>query len=130
MATPSEATERLPVARVETLDASNLQDWALSADQIVAGSPRPRGVVTWRDEHNTAVAGFWECTPGAFERAYAWTEVAVILEGAGHLTFNGVEQRLAAGTLVVIERGATARWAITQTVRKSFQLSAPDPLPL
>jgi uncharacterized cupin superfamily protein len=73
----------------------------------------------------TGSAGVWECQPGGWPVVdRPDTEVAYILSGAATITdqATGTAHRVAAGDLLVLPRGWSGRWDVTETVRKVYAI--------
>jgi uncharacterized cupin superfamily protein len=66
--------------------------------------------------------GIWECTPGGWSiDNRPNTEIVHILAGAARITdADGAVRELLPGSAVVLPRGWSGRWDITQTVRKLY----------
>ena len=66
--------------------------------------------------------GIWECTPGGWaivDRPN--TEIVHLLRGAARITdADGTVHELVAGSALVLPRGWSGRWDITETVRKLY----------
>jgi uncharacterized cupin superfamily protein len=67
--------------------------------------------------------GVWECQPGGWPVVdRPDTEVAHILAGRATITDSttGTAHQVEAGDLIVLPRGWTGRWDVTETVRKIY----------
>lgn len=66
--------------------------------------------------------GIWECTPGGWSIEHRTnTEIVRILSGRARITdADGAVRELGPGSVVVLPRGWSGRWDITQTVRKLY----------
>lgn len=66
--------------------------------------------------------GIWECTPGGWSiERRTNTEVVRILAGRARITdADGAIRELVPGSQVVLPRGWSGRWDITETVRKLY----------
>jgi hypothetical protein len=66
--------------------------------------------------------GVWECTPGGWSiENRPNTEIVHILGGVARITdADGAVRDLRPGSVVVLPRGWSGRWDITQTVRKLY----------
>ena len=69
--------------------------------------------------------GVWECQPGGWpviDRPN--TEVCFVLSGTAVITdtTTGDRHRLRAGDLLVLPRGWTGRWDVTETLRKVYAI--------
>jgi uncharacterized cupin superfamily protein len=113
-----------PQAWAGAFGDARLTDWAVTVDPAHEPRPHAQGAVVWRSSDGTAVAGFWECTPGRFSRTYPWTETAVFLSGLAVVEVGGVDHRLSSGALLVLPVGVTATWTVVEHVRKAFHLNA------
>jgi uncharacterized protein len=111
-------------------DDVDLVPWPLATEQVIEGEPRPAGAVVWRSPDRRMASGLWTCTPGTFGRIYPWTETAAILDGEATIRAAGRALRATPGALVVIPQGIEASWEIHSTIRKAFQLSSDEPLPI
>lgn len=70
-------------------------------------------------------AGVWECQPGGWpvlDRPD--TEVAYILSGTATITDHTTDtaHTVTAGDLLVLPRGWSGRWDVTETVRKVYAI--------
>lgn len=70
--------------------------------------------------------GIWECTPGGWPIENRQDcEVAHILKGKATITdASGAKQELSAGSVIVLPKGWTGRWDVTETVRKVYVIVA------
>ena len=70
--------------------------------------------------------GVWECTPGGWPvNNRPDCEVAHILKGRATITdASGAKQELTAGSVIVLPKGWTGRWDVTETVRKVYVIVA------
>lgn len=69
--------------------------------------------------------GVWECTPGGWPVVdRPDTETCYILSGRARLTDDetGEVTEISAGSLVVLPRGWSGRWDVTETVRKVYTI--------
>jgi uncharacterized cupin superfamily protein len=85
-----------------------------------SGSPMTAGRVL--HDAGPLQVGIWECTPGgwAIERRTN-TETVHILAGRGRITdADGTVHELAPGVAMVLPRGWSGRWDITETLRKLY----------
>lgn len=66
--------------------------------------------------------GVWQCTPGGWPIVDRGdTEVASILSGKGVITdADGAQRVLGPGTVVVLPKGWSGRWDISETLRKVY----------
>lgn len=90
----------------------------VSADQVVAGSPRTGSVELDED----AGLGVWEMTPGAMSDVEI-DEVFVVLAGSATVAFiepalPSVELR--PGSLLRLESGMRTVWTVRETLRKVY----------
>ncbi len=71
-------------------------------------------------------SGVWECTPGGWPiENRADCEVAQILSGQATITdADGTKRQLTAGSVIVLPKGWTGRWDVTETVRKVYVITA------
>ena len=94
----------------------------------------PAGIRVGADEGNPQTAvkeifsdgstdvGIWECTPGGWEVfKREGTETCVIISGKGVIIDeSGQEQALYPGAVIVLPKGWSGRWRITETLRKIY----------
>jgi uncharacterized protein len=111
-------------------DDVELVPWPLRPEQVIAGEPVAEGAVVWRSSDRRMASGLWTCTPGTFGRVYPWTETAAILAGEATIRAAGEALEVGPGSLVVLPQGIEASWEVRSTVRKAFQLSSDEPLPV
>ncbi|MEI7745231.1 MAG: cupin domain-containing protein [Chloroflexota bacterium] len=66
--------------------------------------------------------GIWECTPGGwFISDRPNTEIVHVLRGAATITDeDGSTRSLVAGSALVLPKGWSGRWDITETIRKLY----------
>lgn len=77
------------------------------------------------DEGSVEV-GIWECTPGGWPIVNRGdTEMITIVSGKGVLTdADGAERHLGPGVAVVMPKGWSGRWDISETVRKIYVVAS------
>lgn len=98
---------------------------AVDADQVVAGTPRTGSTVL--AELFGAEIGVWEMTAGAMVDIEV-DEVFVVVEGEASVTLlkDGVPTEvieLRAGTVCRLAAGSTTRWDVPRLLRKVYVLA-------
>ena len=88
-----------------------------------SGDPQTSTIVFF--EGHGVTVGVWECTPGGWTIAdRPDTETMLLLRGAVTITpLGGEPVDLEEGDVVVLPRGWSGRWDVTETVRKLFVLA-------
>ena len=73
-------------------------------------------------DHGALNCGIWECTPGGWSITdRPNTEIVHVLRGAATITDEGGSVReLVAGSALVLPKGWSGRWDITETIRKLY----------
>lgn len=105
-----------------------------AADTVLEKSGRREGadkgdpqisVRVLHDEGSVEV-GIWECTPGGWPIVNRGdSEMVTIVSGKGVLTdADGKERHLGPGTSVILPKGWTGRWDISETVRKIYVIAS------
>ena len=89
-----------------------------------AGADRGTPMTATRVLHDDGPlqVGIWECTPGGWSiERRTNTETVHILAGRGRITdADGTAHELAPGVAMVLPRGWSGRWDITETLRKLY----------
>jgi uncharacterized protein len=87
-----------------------------------ADSGTPMTALRVLHEDGPVNVGIWECTPGGWSiERRTNTEIVRILAGRARITdASGAVRELEAGSVVVLPRGWSGRWDITETVRKLY----------
>jgi uncharacterized protein len=77
-------------------------------------------------ENDGIKTGIWECTLGGWPiNSRPDCEVAHILKGRATITdADGTKLELTAGSVIVLPKGWTGRWDVTETVRKVYVIVA------
>lgn len=107
-------------------DPGPLEDWPFdnpaSAYVIRAGAPRTSGRMVSGGPGHVTRAGYWRCTPGAFECTEQGDELMVVLAGHGRLTdlTTGDVTELAPGVTLLIRDGSRVLWTVEDTLTKAF----------
>jgi uncharacterized cupin superfamily protein len=90
-----------------------------------AGDPQHAGAIIV--EQNGIRVGTWRCEPGEFPWTSANGEMFHVIEGAGSITDEeGAVHEIAPGKVFYMTPGATVHWKVTETVRKSYVVPAPQ----
>lgn len=118
---PADALRTMVVAYADVLDGA-LEPTGVRAGAD-SGDPRTSGIVFFSG-HGVEV-GVWECTPGGWpihERPN--TETMLLLAGTARITpADGEPVELGEGDVLVLPRGWSGRWDVTETVRKLYVLA-------
>ena len=87
-----------------------------------SGSPQTATRVLHASADGTLVVGIWECTPGGWSIVdRPDTEVIHLLAGRARITdADGTVHELGPGDAMILPRGWSGRWDISETVRKLF----------
>ena len=96
----------------------------VATEQVLDGSPRI-GFATLH-ESEAGEIGVWEMTPGAMSDTEE-NEIFVVLAGEATVEFVEPAQpsiELRPGSVVRLTAGMRTTWAVTQTLRKVYVLSA------
>lgn len=106
-----------------TVDAANveLEEWPLSADQVLAGSPSVAGLVLDVSTDGSVERGIWQHTPGVSRDVEA-DELFVVISGRATVTVAGAATlELAPGVAGVFRAGDRTVWTVHETLRKIYQ---------
>jgi len=102
--------------------SGELEDWGprIGAD---AGQPMTSGLVF--HESDGFQVGVWECTPGGWAiENRPDSETVRILKGRATLTnADGSSVELGVGDVLVLPKGWSGRWDISETVRKFYAVA-------
>ena len=90
-----------------------------------ADSGDPQVSTTGISDKDGVKVGVWECTPGGWPVVNRPDcEVAHILKGRATITdASGETRQLLAGSVIVLPKGWTGRWDVSETVRKVYVIT-------
>ena len=98
---------------------------------ILSGKPETRAQQLARSKDNCSYSMVWDCTPGNFNWYYNLDETLVVLEGEAFISSDGLqERRIGPGDVVFFPAGCSAKWRVTNYIRKVAFLRQPVPPPL
>ncbi len=91
----------------------------LHPEQILAGSPSPRGRDIGVSPDGNFSCCIWECAAGSFRYTYNSDEIIHVLEGSATITPVGGETRTVnAGDVAYFPKGLVTDWVIKDHVKK------------
>jgi uncharacterized cupin superfamily protein len=92
----------------------------IATDRVLSGSPEASTLVLHKDDR--CETGVWRVTPGEFTTVHeGYVEAVTITAGRGRLIDDeGTVTELTPGTVAVLENGWRGRWAVDETIVKSY----------
>jgi uncharacterized cupin superfamily protein len=106
-----------------------LEPYTVSTDWIVSGSPVFRSNVFGNSHDKSTATGLWECAgPAEFIWHYGTDESIYILEGSADVEYLGRKFTLRPGDCTHFVLGTTAKWSVTDRVKKCYTLYEPGRL--
>jgi len=116
---------------LETAAAAELDPEPIPKDWILSGAPVATGKKLAKSWDLTSYVMVWDCTPGSFNWHYNKDETLVVLTGEVFISEgDGQERRLGPGDLAFFPGGTSAKWRVTERVRKVAVVRETMPRPL
>ena len=116
---------------LETAAAVKLDPEPIPAEWILSGSPVATSKKLAKSADFTSYIMVWDCTPGSFTWHYNKDETLVVVSGEVFITNeSGEERRLGPGDFAFFPGGTSARWRVTDRLRKVAVVRETMPRPL
>lgn len=116
---------------VSATNATDLAPAPIAKSWILSGTPEARNKMLAQSADRTSYIMVWECTPGEFNWHYTDDETVVLLSGEVFISNgSGAERRAGPGDMVFFPAGCSAKWRITDRVRKVAVLRNALPMPM
>lgn len=96
----------------------------LDPSVLIEGAPVEGERIVHRSADGRFEIGIWECSP-CLERVedYPYDELMLVLTGAVEITdLDGATRTIRAGDRLVIEKGWSGLWRVTETFRKYYAI--------